>query len=62
MLTIIQTYDKVQTSQERTTKNNKLEKFLTITSSCDKIISTKQRKQQSAKALQTHIVAIKSFC
>jgi len=35
---------------------------LTITSSCDKIISTKQRKQQSAKALQTHIVAIKSFC
>ena len=32
-------------------------KFLTITSSCDNIILTKQRTtQQSVKALQTHIV------
>ena len=32
-------------------------KFLTITSSCDKINSTKQRTtQQSVKARQTHIV------
>ena len=37
---------------------------MTITHTCDKIISTKQRTtQQSVKALQTHIVVnSKSFC